>query len=119
MAPGHRAPPIALAVRRMRPAAREIELIYLAKGEENEFYFRIAEIVEGREQAVLRAALGLTAREADVLLWVSRGKSNRDASHDVVDVAGWRGDGHHRAPSLGGGGTSAGGPGRAAWPRWR
>ena len=32
----------------------------------------------GGEEAALRKRFGLTAREAEVCLWVARGKSNRD-----------------------------------------
>jgi DNA-binding CsgD family transcriptional regulator len=32
----------------------------------------------GSEQKLLQEELALTAREAEVLLWISRGKSNRD-----------------------------------------
>ncbi|MET0528215.1 MAG: LuxR C-terminal-related transcriptional regulator, partial [Microvirga sp.] len=59
---------------------QEIELFYLGGAPGGEHYFRIAQLAPEREPEVLRNALGLTAREADVLLWVSRGKSNRDAS---------------------------------------
>jgi DNA-binding CsgD family transcriptional regulator len=37
-------------------------------------------------ESLLRQRLGLTAREAEVLLWISRGKSNRDIS----DILGMR-----------------------------
>ena len=36
-------------------------------------------------ETLLRQRLGLTAREAEVLLWVSRGKSNRDIS-DILGL---------------------------------
>ena len=38
------------------------------------------------EAGVLREALKLTAREAEVLLWISRGKANRD----IADILGMR-----------------------------
>lgn len=40
----------------------------------------------GEIRRLLKARLGITAREADVLLWISRGKSNRDVG-DLLDIA--------------------------------
>ncbi|MFC7610259.1 response regulator transcription factor [Teichococcus aestuarii] len=36
------------------------------------------------EETRLRERLGLTAREAEVLLWLARGKSNRDIAEILV-----------------------------------
>ena len=38
----------------------------------------MSEPTAGRQEAILRDALGLTAREAEVLLWIANGKANRD-----------------------------------------
>jgi len=51
-----------------------------------EFYFRLSELVEGREAEVLRLQLGLTAREAEVLVWIAAGKSNRDIS-EILNIS--------------------------------
>ena len=40
----------------------------------------------GSKEAMLQEQLGLTRREADVLLWISRGKANRDIS-TILDIS--------------------------------
>jgi DNA-binding NarL/FixJ family response regulator len=57
-----------------------LELIMLAPNNPGEWLFRIAEIADGAEQRLLAQRHGLTEREADVLLWISRGKANREIS---------------------------------------
>lgn len=51
-----------------------------------EHFFRLTAHVEGGEEAMLRDALKLTAREADVLVWISRGKSNKDIS-EILNIS--------------------------------
>jgi DNA-binding CsgD family transcriptional regulator len=41
---------------------------------------RVAEVIEGAEERLLASRHGLTDREAEVLLWISRGKANRQIS---------------------------------------
>jgi DNA-binding response OmpR family regulator/DNA-binding CsgD family transcriptional regulator len=48
------------------------------KGEER--HFRLTETLEGADEKLLAQRHGLTEREAEVLLWISRGKSNREIS---------------------------------------
>lgn len=55
-----------------------LELSFLSALGEDEYLFRVAEVEEGSGEARLQQGLGLTSREAEVLLWLSRGKSNRD-----------------------------------------
>lgn len=43
-------------------------------------HFRVALMLEGAEQKLLAERHGLTDREAEVLLWISRGKTNRGIS---------------------------------------
>ncbi len=45
-----------------------------------EKHFRLADIMEGAEERLLAQRHGLTEREAEVLLWISRGKANREIS---------------------------------------
>lgn len=65
---------------------RKLEFSYISSAGPGEYLFRLVEIAmdSGDEQArqarLLQTSLSLTAREADVLLWISRGKSNRDIS---------------------------------------
>jgi DNA-binding CsgD family transcriptional regulator len=44
----------------------------------NELLFRLSETTAGNDEQLLQQTLALTSREADVLLWLSRGKSNRE-----------------------------------------
>lgn len=55
----------------------EIELTLLENERPHETLVRIAEIREDAALALLQKQSGLTPREAEVLLWVSYGKSNR------------------------------------------
>lgn len=57
---------------------QRLELSFLSALGEDEYLFRVTEVEERGSEAQLRQALGLTSREAEVLLWLSRGKSNRD-----------------------------------------
>lgn len=53
---------------------------------EAEHLFSLSRSVEGREAEIFQSAFGLTRREADVLLWVARGKSNKDAS-EILNIS--------------------------------
>lgn len=57
---------------------QQLELSFLCSMGGDEYLFRINEVEEGGNEARLQQDLGLTSREAEVLLWLSRGKSNRD-----------------------------------------
>jgi len=48
--------------------------------------FRLDRSFEGLETELLREAFGLTPREAEVLLWTSRGKSNKDMS-EILNIS--------------------------------
>lgn len=64
----------------------KVVISYLGEASENEHLFRVAQNIEGMEASILQNALSLTPREADVLLWISRGKSNRDAS-EILNIS--------------------------------
>jgi len=64
----------------------QLEIALLGRGGANEFYFRMSEPIGGREAGILKAALGLTVRESEVLVWISSGKSNRDIS-DILNIS--------------------------------
>lgn len=72
---GAAAEPIALS-----PAASPARLNAHFIGEigSDEFLLRIEETGGPDEQGLLQRKLGLTLREAEVLTWIARGKSNRD-----------------------------------------
>lgn len=59
---------------------RRLEFSYVGSTGPDEFLFRLADMSPGREENALQQAFTLTGREADVLVWISRGKSNRDIS---------------------------------------
>ncbi|WP_367614446.1 response regulator transcription factor [Teichococcus coralli] len=73
---------------RLAPVAladgRRVEFQHVGQIEADELLLRISAADPGREEAVLRERLGLTAREAEVLLWLGRGKSNRDIAEILV-----------------------------------
>lgn len=57
---------------------RRIEVSLVSRLGPDEILFRLAELDLRAEEQVLQQRLSLTSREADVLLWISRGKSNRE-----------------------------------------
>lgn len=59
-------------------AGSGLQFSYLGAVGGNEYLFRIARAQEEGQEEMLRQHFGLTARESDVLLWIARGKSNRD-----------------------------------------
>ncbi|MEL4072782.1 response regulator transcription factor [Ochrobactrum sp. GPK 3] len=63
-----------------------LQLTHLGSTGPNEFLFRLTAISETGEQDMLRRHFGLTARESDVLLWVARGKTNRDIG-TILDLS--------------------------------
>lgn len=73
-----RLPPVPL------PDGRSIEFHHVGQIEHEELLLRVTTSDPAREETVLRDRLGLTAREAEVLLWLGRGKSNRDIAEILV-----------------------------------
>lgn len=65
---------------------RRLEFCYLSATGPNELLFSLTETGGDNEQRVLQQALPLTAREAEVLLWISRGKSNRDIG-EILNIS--------------------------------
>ena len=61
----------------------EFTLVSQSAGER---LFLLAEAREGEEERVLAQRHGLTSREAEVLLWISRGKPNREIS-DILGIS--------------------------------
>jgi DNA-binding CsgD family transcriptional regulator len=56
----------------------KLKLIYVAQIGPDENLLRVVEGDPGNDQSVLRQKLLVTEREAEVLFWIARGKSNRD-----------------------------------------
>ncbi|WP_075289556.1 DNA-binding response regulator [Pararhizobium arenae] len=55
-----------------------LQLAYLGAIGSDEFLFRLTGISQTSEDEILRQAFSLTVREAQVLLWIGKGKANRD-----------------------------------------
>lgn len=55
-----------------------LSLAYVGSLGTNEYLFRLSGERAASEEAILKRHFGLTQREAEVLLWVARGKSNKD-----------------------------------------
>lgn len=64
---------------------RRLEVAYLG-ATAKEAYFRLSESLQGREADILRSALQLTQREAEVLVWLAHGKPNRDIS-EILNIS--------------------------------
>lgn len=57
---------------------RKLEISVLSPIGPDELLFRLTEQGAGGDEQVLQQTLSLTSRESEVLLWISRGKSNRE-----------------------------------------
>lgn len=57
---------------------KQLKVSYVGQISSNEILLRLVSLDRTADERVLRARFGLTAREAEVLLWVGRGKTNRD-----------------------------------------
>jgi DNA-binding response OmpR family regulator/DNA-binding CsgD family transcriptional regulator len=57
---------------------RRLEISVLSPIGPDELLFRLTEHNAGGDEQVLQQALSLTSRESEVLLWISRGKANRE-----------------------------------------
>ena len=53
-------------------------ITFIGEGDKGETLFRISEAASGDRIADIKARYHLTDREAEVLHWIARGKSNRD-----------------------------------------
>jgi DNA-binding response OmpR family regulator/DNA-binding CsgD family transcriptional regulator len=65
---------------------RRLELSFLSSLGPDELLFRLTEVNEGATENLLQKRLELTAREAQVLLWISRGKSNREIG-EILNIS--------------------------------
>ncbi len=74
------------ATARLEAAEGALELALVAWHHDNEALIRLTEINPREDAARLQERLKLTGREAEVLLWISYGKSNADIS-EVLTVS--------------------------------
>jgi DNA-binding response OmpR family regulator len=63
-----------------------LQFEYLGMVGGDEYLFRLARAQEEGQEELLRQHFGLTARESDVLLWIARGKSNKDIG-DILGLS--------------------------------
>jgi DNA-binding NarL/FixJ family response regulator len=63
---------------------RKMELAFLSSTGPNELLFRLTETSTVPDEQLLQQMLALTTRESQVLLWISRGKSNREIGEILV-----------------------------------
>jgi len=74
-----RSEPQALARCLVDLGGKRLESSFLSSLGTDELLFRVAEVSNtDHDESMLQRAFGLTSREAEVLLWISRGKPNRD-----------------------------------------
>ena len=64
----------------MEIGERRLEFTLVSRLDPGEFLFRMTETQTGAEARLLQERHSLTMREAEVLLWLSRGKPNREIS---------------------------------------
>jgi DNA-binding NarL/FixJ family response regulator len=61
-----------------RGSAARLQLLYVSQVGADEHLLRVMEGSVANDQMVLKSRLMITDRESEVLLWIARGKSNRD-----------------------------------------
>ncbi len=66
--------------------SRRLQISFLARTGPDQFMLRVAEETFVLPETTLKERLGLTAREAEVLVWVGRGKSNKDVA-EILDLS--------------------------------
>ena len=64
----------------------KLELPFISQIGSDEILLRLVEGDPGNDQLVLQRMLALTQRESEVLLWIARGKSNRDIA-DILTLS--------------------------------
>lgn len=65
---------------------RRLSLSMIGRTGDDELLFRLMSDDVGGEEAILKRRFAVTSREAEVLLWVARGKSNRDIG-DILGLS--------------------------------
>jgi DNA-binding CsgD family transcriptional regulator len=63
-----------------------MHLIYIGQIGPDEYLLRLVDGGLDDDRTVLKQKLAVTEREAEVLLWIARGKSNRDIA-EILDLS--------------------------------
>ncbi|GAB4260477.1 MAG: response regulator transcription factor [Methylomicrobium sp.] len=66
--------------------AKSLEMKYIGRTGNEEYLIRIVDSACASEEDILRTNLSLTEREAQVLLWVAKGKTNREIG-SILDMS--------------------------------
>lgn len=70
----------------MQAGDRLLRFALIGRVGAGELLYRLTETGGGQEEAFLQRQFPLSAREAEVLLWIARGKSNKDIS-DILGIS--------------------------------
>jgi DNA-binding CsgD family transcriptional regulator len=70
----------------MQAGARTLSFSLIGRIGAGELLYRLTETGGGHEEAFLQSQFSLSAREAEVLLWIARGKPNKDIS-DILGIS--------------------------------
>jgi DNA-binding NarL/FixJ family response regulator len=69
-----------------RTGSVAMRMVYIGQIGADEFLLRLIEGDVADDRALLKQKLAVTEREAEVLLWIARGKSNRDIA-EILDLS--------------------------------
>jgi DNA-binding NarL/FixJ family response regulator len=75
---GQPGPRAAAATMKLNGDSESLQLTFIGQVGPDELLLRVVALRTDDEEVLLRNRLAVTSREAEVLLWLSRGKSNRD-----------------------------------------
>jgi DNA-binding response OmpR family regulator/DNA-binding CsgD family transcriptional regulator len=70
----------------LKSGERQLEFALIGRIGPGEMLYRLSESGGGQEEEFLRVHFGLSAREAEVLLWIAHGKPNKDVS-DILGIS--------------------------------
>lgn len=58
--------------------SKPLEMVYISQTDSDEYLLQLVDLERPSEVEILRGNLPITEREAEVLLWIARGKTNRE-----------------------------------------